>query len=782
MTLEILITLSILLVAIILLISEILRIDLIALLVLGSLALTGLVTPEEALSGFSNPAVITVWAVFILGGALSRTGVANVLGRQLLRISGPGEVRLTVVIMLTAGIMSAFMNNVGVVALLLPVVIHIARQINIPPSKLLMPLAFGALLGGMMTLIGTPPNILASDGLRDFGMQPFNFFDFAPVGVAILVMGIMFIILVGRHLLPSRDLRKELRDTGQVSLRKAFDLQERLLVVRVPKKSALAGKTLAESHIGSATGLNVIGIARNGQTRLSPTPETVLQGEDRLLVSGDIERLEDMRDRKIPFIIDEQVSVENLVSDEIGLVEIEITPNSSLLGKTIEQVDFRGSYGINVLSILRDDAPVQSNMPEVVLLKGDRLLCQASANQLDGLSGSSDVFVNKDISYSRYSLNELLFAISVPQGSNLVGKTLIDSRLGDAFGLTVLGIIRNDETNLNPEPDEKLIDGDVLLVEGEKEKIAMMSALQELKVDYDGLPDLKDLESENVGLVEAVLSPQTKMVGKTLKQTHFRDKYGLSILAIWRDGEAYRDNLRDMVLKFGDALLLHGRWEKLRVLASEPDFILLSERIQEAPRRNKALLATLIMAGVVLVVVLGWLPIAIAAVVGSALMVLSGSLTMEEAYRYIDWRAVFLIAGMLPLGIAMETSGAASYLAGGVVNFVGVYGPLAVVTGIFLLTILASQFMPNAVVTVLMVPIAINTSLNMDISPPAIVMAVAIAASAAFLSPVGHPANVLIMGPGGYRFKDYLKLGIPLSVVVLIVTLLVLPIFWPLTP
>lgn len=782
MNLDIVITLSILLVAIVLLITESLRVDLIALLVLGSLALTGLVTPEEALSGFSNSAVITVWAVFILGGALSRTGVANVMGRQLLRISGPGEVRLMIVIMLTAGVMSAFMNNVGVVALLLPVVIHIARQIRLPPSKLLMPLAFGALLGGMMTLIGTPPNILASDGLRDFGLQPYSFFDFAPVGVVILLMGIIFVVLVGRYLLPSRDVTKELRATGQASLRKAFDLQDRLLVVRLPKKSALAGISLAESHIGSATGLNVIGIARNGQTHLSPNSETILQGEDRLLVSGDIERLEDMRDQKIPFIIDERVSVESLVSDEIGIAEIEFTPNSSLIGKTIEQVDFRGSYGINVLSILRDDTPLRSNLPDVVLHKGDRLLCQASAKQLDGLSDSSDIYVNKEASYRRHALSELLFAISVPQGSNLVGKTLIDSRLGDAFGLTVLGIIRNDESFLNPEPDEKLLAGDVLLVEGKKDKIAMMSALQELEVEYDGLPDLTDLESENVGLVEAVLSPQTKMVGKNLKQTHFREKYGLSILAIWRDGEAYRDNLRDMVLRFGDALLLHGRWDKLRVLASEPDFILLSERIQEAPRKNKALIATLIMAGVVLVVVLGWLPIAIAAVVGSALMVLSGSLTMEEAYRYIDWRAVFLIAGMLPLGIAMETSGAASYLAGGVVNFVGVYGSLAVVTGIFLLTILASQFMPNAVVTVLMVPIAINTALNMNISPYAIVMAVAIAASAAFLSPVGHPANVLIMGPGGYRFKDYLKLGIPLTIVVLIVTLLVLPIVWPLTP
>jgi di/tricarboxylate transporter len=309
-----------------------------------------------------------------------------------------------------------------------------------------------------------------------------------------------------------------------------------------------------------------------------------------------------------------------------------------------------------------------------------------------------------------------------------------------------------------------------------------MRALQKVEVEYGDIPGMLDLESEQVGLVDAVLSPQTKLVGKTLREIHFREKFGLSVLAIWRDGQAYRSNLRDMAMKFGDAMLLHGRWEKLKVLAREPDFILFAEEIQEAPRRNKALLAALIMVGVVVVVILGWLPIAIAAVIGSTLMVLSGSLNMEEAYHYIDWRAVFLIAGMLPLGIAMEKSGAASFLAGSVANLVGEFGPLAVVAGIFLMTILASQVMPNAVVMVLMAPIALSIAVKMNISPPALIMAVAIAASAAFLSPVGHPANVLIMGPGGYRFKDYLRVGVPLTVVILLVTLVVLPIVWPIIP
>ena len=461
MTLEIVLTLTILSIAVILLVTERLRVDLIALLVMGGLVITNLVTPEEALSGFSNPAVITVWAVFILSGALSRTGIADVMGRQVLRLSGQGEVRLMVVIMLTAGVMSAFMNNVGVVALLLPVVVHIARQTRLPPSKLLMPLAFGALLGGMTTLIGTPPNILASDALRDFGMQPFSFFDFAPVGVIIMIVGIIFMVLVGRYLLPSRDVTKELRETGNMSLRRAFELQERLLVIRLPDDSALAGKTLVESRIGSAIGLNVIGISRNDQTHLSPDTETKLQGGDRLLVAGSIERLDELRQQQLSIIMDKSLSVESLVSEKIRIIEVELSPQSSLLGKTLQQVNFRSLFGVNVLSIRREGAPLRSNLQDIQLRMGDRLLIQASENQLDELGKSTDIVVSGDGSTGVYSLHEMLFAIKVPKESNLVGKTLIESRLGDAFDLMVLGILRNGETFLIPEPKERLLAGDI---------------------------------------------------------------------------------------------------------------------------------------------------------------------------------------------------------------------------------------------------------------------------------------------------------------------------------
>jgi di/tricarboxylate transporter len=234
-----------------------------------------------------------------------------------------------------------------------------------------------------------------------------------------------------------------------------------------------------------------------------------------------------------------------------------------------------------------------------------------------------------------------------------------------------------------------------------------------------------------------------------------------------------------MALQFGDALLLYGPREQVRVLGLEPDFLVLTEAAQEAPRLHKAPIAVLIMAAVLTPVIFDLVPIAIAAVAGVVLMILTSCLTMEEAYRSIEWKAVFLIAGMLPLGIAMEQTGAARFLAEGMVSLVGGLGPLAVTAGLFVLAALASQVMPNPAVAVLLAPVAISTAGDLGISAYPLMMAVAVSASAAFLSPVGHSANVLVMGPGGYRFADYTKVGIPLTMVVLVVVLLVLPIVWP---
>jgi di/tricarboxylate transporter len=779
MTLPIALVMGILVLAVALFVTERLRVDLVALLVLGSLALTELVTPAEAISGFSSPAVITVWAVFILSGGMARTGVAGLIGRQVLRLAGTGEVRLMAVIMLTAGVMSAFMNNVGVAALLLPVVMDIARRTDYLPSRLLMPLAYGSLLGGLMTLIGTPPNILVSDALGEYGLRPFQLFDYAPVGVVVMLGGVAFMALVGRHLLPARHIAKEFAGQGQTDLDQVYGLRERLVVLHLPADSALVGKTLGESRLGSALGINVIGIIRDGQTQLSPETGTVLDAGDRLLVAGRLDRLAELRGRPHLILEEDKMAVESLDSTQVEVAELSLTPRSPFLGQTLRQVDFRHRFGVNVLAIRRSGSVLRIDLQDIPLQLDDTLLIQGPPAQLDVLQDSPDMLVSAVEAADVYRLHERLLIVRVPPDSTLVGRTLAESRLGDAFGFTVLGIVREGTARLVPEATERLKADDTLLVEGKPEDLLTLTGLQDLEIDRQSPPDLGALESERVGLMEVVLSPKTTLAGQSLRRIHFREKYGLNVLAIWRQGRPYRTDLRDMAVRFGDALLLYGPRDKLRMLGHEPDFLVLTEEAQEPPRLRRAPVAALVMGAVLLPVILGWLPISISAVVGASLMVLTGCLTMDEAYRSIEWKAVFLIAGMLPLGIAMQQTGAARFLADGVVATVGGRGPRAVMAGLFVLTTLATQVMPNPAVAVLLAPIALSTANDLGLSPYALMMTIALAASASFLSPVSHPANVLIMGPGGYRFTDYIKVGLPLTLVVLVITLLVLPVFWP---
>jgi di/tricarboxylate transporter len=776
MTLEIAIVFAITAVAILLFITEWIRVDVVALLVLVSLALTGLVSPSEAISGFSNPAVVTVWAVLILSAALSRTGVAGLVGHRVLKLAGNSEVRLLAIIMLTVAILSGFMNDIGVATLFLPVAIETARRLKLPPSKLLIPLAFAALLGGLITLIGTPPNILISEALRQAGLTPFAMFDYAPVGIAVMLAGVVFMLLVGRHLLPNRDITKEFSAQDQKHL---FDIRDRLGTIQLPMNSPLAGKTLAQSRLGSALGLNVIAIINNGQTRLAPGPDVMLQTGDKLLVEGRFDQLSDLLGRHQLQLESGKLALEQLVSTEISLVEARLLPDSNLIGQTLAQADFRNRFGAIVLSIRRREMSLRTSLEAIPLQPEDILLVQGSLQQIETIGEELKLEISQPKSAEKYKLEERLMIVGLPEDSSLVGKSLIESRLGDAYGLGVMGIVREGETNLMPPPDEILRAGDTLLVKGKREELLTIEGLQELEIDPDAVPDLTDLESEEVGLIETMLSPYTSLAGKSLRELHFRAKYGLSVLAIWREGHAYRSNLRDMSLRFGDALLLYGPRQKFNLLGREPDFLVLSEEVQEPPRRNKTLISVLIMAAVLLPVILGWLEIYIAAVAGVVLMIVTGCLTIDEAHRSIQWKAIFLIAGMLPLGIAMQKTGAASYLAQEMVSLVGAWGSIAVMAGLFILAALASQVMPNPAVAVLLAPIALNTASDLGISPYPLLMAVAVSASAAFLSPVGHSVNIMVMGPGGYRFSDYLKVGLPLTLVVLVVVVLVMPIFWP---
>lgn len=594
MTPEIALTLSIIVVAIILFATEKLRVDVIALIVLLSVGLTGLVSPEEIFSGFANPAVITVWAVFMVSGGLFKTGVADILGRGILRLSGTSEVRLIAVIMLTCGIMSGFMNNVGATAVLLPVVVGISRRTKVPVSKLLIPLAFSSLLGGELTVIGTPANILGTGILAARGLPTFEFFDFLPIGALFLGTGVAYMLVIGRHLLPAR------------------------------------------------------------------------QGPDD--------------------------------------------------ARTITQL--RGYV--------------------------------------------SEVAVGPD--------------------SRLIGQTLIESRLGAEYELTVLAIERDGHLRTALHPDTTRIQsGDLLVVEGAAENLVRVRDALRLVIDVEKTAELEqELEADKVDLIEATLAPASRMVDQTLGEIGFRTRYGFSVLAVWRQGEAITQRLRDLQLKFGDALLLQGPRHRLQALQEGDDFLVLEPVAIELRRLSKAPIAVAIMALVLGLVLVGGFHIAMAMVIAAVLMVLTGCLTMDEAYQNVDWRTVFLVAGMLPLGIAMEQSGAAQFLADLILGAVGDLGPRAVLAGIYIMVALITQPMSNAAAVVLVAPIAIDTALGMGADPKPFVLATVLGAATSFLTPVGHKANVLVFGPGGYKFFDYTRVGVLLTLILLVVAVTFVPILYPL--
>ncbi len=783
MSLEIILVLAILLASLVLFITAWVRMDIVALLVVGTLAVTGLITPQEALSGFSNPAVVTVWAMFIISAALYQTGVAGLIGRQLVKMAGGGEARLIAMIILSTGIMSAFMNNIGVAALMLPVVMDISRSKGVSPSRLLMPLAFGSLLGGLTTLIGTPSNLLVSYALEDAGLEPFKLFSYTPVGFGVLLAGTIFFTFAGRHLLPKRDALAETGEQQSKILSASYALQERTFMIRVKPASNLAGKTLAESRLRAGLGINVVTVIKQYQKVLDPGPETVIEANDKLFVQGRVEVLKAMKNWKV--IVPEQSGIKNnqLLQHDLQIYESTIASKSPLIGKHLQDTEFRKRYGLNVLAVITQDGVLHYNLYDIVLDSAQKLLLQGPLERLELLEKDGQIEeiikVDSDKLIRHYKLDELLFIMEVSDNELLFQQAITESQIGSAFGLTVLGILDKDK-NLTPySPGTQIQAMDHLLVKGNIEDLPLLQGIAELEILDERAPGVQTLESEKILIAEAVLAPRSLLAGKTLREINFRKKYGLTVLAIWREGRAYRTNLHNMPLRFGEALLVYGERENLELLKEETDFILLTEMDQKPRRTGKALTSGLIMAGILLPVLFGFVPLAIAALIGIALMVLTGCLRMEEAYRAIEWRSVFLIAGMLPLGTALQQTGAATMMAQGVVELFGRFGPWGIIAGLYMLTSISTIAIHPAALVVIMSPIAIEAAASYDISPYTLMMAIAIAAAACFMSPVSHPANLLVMGPGGYKFSDYLKVGLPLTLVVMAVSMLLLPIFWP---
>jgi di/tricarboxylate transporter len=785
MTAEVWLVLVIVAVAVVLFVTEWVRYDMVALLVLVALALTGTIPASDAIKGFGDPAVVTIASVLVLSGGLYRTGVANLIGSQVLRLAGTSPWRVTLAMMLTAGILSGFMNNIAVGALLLPVVLDIARRIGQPPSRLLIPLAFSTLLGGMTTFIGTAPNILISGALAETGLEPFGMFSFTPLGITALLIGTLCMVLFGSRLLPRRWPEGE-SEAADVDLRGQYELEQMIFTLKLPEVTELEGRTLVECRLGLALGLSVLAVHRRGRIIHAPGPAFTLRGGDEVVAAGEPDALETLCGWG--HLVDpggEAPSTVQLVSESVGLAELEVGPESSLTGQTLGEIDFRNRFHAHVVAIRRDEAIRRARIHETRIWPGDVLVVLAGRENLAQLRYTSDFSAIEPLSAEdatqRYQLRRWLLRLEVPQGSLLEGRTLAETRMRRAFDLAVLEIQRGDETLRLPAPATALRGGDVLVVEGRRDDFLILDALVDLKLDRSA-PRIRDLESEDVGFAEVTLAPRSTLVGDSLKDIFFREKYGLSVLSIWRGGRSYHSSVevRSMALRFGDALLVYGKRARLRRLVHDPGFLVLTEALREVFRAPRAPLAMAIMGAVVISASTGLLPIYIAAPAGALLMVFTGCLTPDEVYEAIQWRVVLMVGGMLALGVAMQESGTAALIARSVLTRAAEIGPMALVASLFLVTALSAQFIPTAAVAVLMSPIALNTATQANMSPHAMLMVVALGASAAFLSPFGHPVNLLVMGVGGYKVTDYTKAGAPLVVVLLLIVLFVLPVVWPL--
>ena len=784
MTFEIALVLGILAISLVLFISEVIRMDVVALLVLGALAITGLVDSNQAFAGFSNSAVITVWAMFILSEGLTRTGIADIIGRQVMRLAGRREIAMITVIMITGAVLSAFMNNIGVAALMLPVVVEVARRTRIAPSRLLMPLAYSTLLGGLMTLIGTPPNLLISESMVLNGYEPFELFDFTPLGGAVMVIGVAFVALVGRFLLPKTRAARD-KHVSQRSLRSRYKLQERTFMLRVPTDSILVGKTLAESRIGASTGLIILSLLRNGRSETLPGRQIVLRAGDGLLVQGRVDQFRELR-RWSDLVIEREAPVlKSMVASKVMYASVTISDSSPVVSELVRHAAFRTRFDVAVVGILRRGSYRLTNLAYVPIKAGDQVLVQGEVDaiaQLEKFSDFSAVEIRTEEELAEYHPSERMFVVRLPKHSGLAEETLAKSRLADVFDFRVLAVFRDGELRVMPRGDEVLLGGDLLLIEGQHSDLDVLRGLQELEIDTKVPANITPFESERLTLMDATLDPRSSLAGRTVGELNFRERYGIELAGIWREGETVGTELADERLQIGDALLLLGPRDRLQLLSSDSDFLILTPLGQKPPDTRRAPLAAIIMLGVVLTVMAGYAPISVAAVIGGTIMVLTGCLNMEQAYRAIDWRAIFLIAGMLPLGTAMQETGAAEYLANQVMGLLGDAGPWPVIMGLYILTAMATMIIPTAALVVLMSPIVLSAMGDLNVAPETAMMAVAMAASASFTSPISHPANILVMGPGGYRFVDYLKVGVPLTIVVFITVMVLLPILWPLVP
>ncbi|AEC20810.1 sodium (Na+) symporter [Pusillimonas sp. T7-7] len=587
MTIDIVIVLVIALVAVILFATEKLRIDAVALLVLSSLALTGLVDTGEALSGFSNAATITVAAMFVLAAGLQNSGALSGIGNLLSSAKSPLQFLIILFAVLAA--IAPFVNNTAVVAVFLPIVMAATASIGMSASKALIPLSYVSQMAGVCTLVGTSTNLLVNAMARDLGHPGFSMFEFTPLGVICLVAGCLYLLTIGRWLLPE---------------------------------------------------------ARN--------PELVEHYE-------------------------------------LGkyITELRVMPESSLIGTSVGEAKLGEEFGVYVLELLRGNQKVWSPRSQT-LEEGDVLLARGDWSQLDELRKDAGLEMNAEFKLKQRSFEEV----------------------------------------------------------------------------------------EQV-LAEVMISPQSRLIGSTLGMLDPGWHHDTTSLGIHRRGQVLREELRHVRLQVGDILLMLLPESGMAALRKDTNVIVLSERQPEKPGSWRAPFALITMALVIGVSAIGWAPIAVTSLIGAVAMTLAGCLDAEDVYDAIDWRIIILMGGLLPLGIAMSQTGAAQFLVENTIGLVSSFGPGVVLAVLYLMALLLTEFMSNAAAAVLLTPIGMSTAKMLDVDATPFLIAVTFAASTSFTTPVGYQTNTMVYGAGGYRFSDFVKVGLPLNLIFWVLGVIFIPIFWP---
>ena len=583
------------------------RLDMTAALVIVALAASGVLTPAEAVSGFGNPLVLLIAGLFIVSEGLSRTGVASWVCQRIVALGGSDETRLLLLLMPVVAVLSAIMSSTGVVALFVPVVLTLAREAGLNPARLLMPLAIAALIGGMLTLIGTPPNLVVSRALVDAGLGGFDFFDFTMIGGVILVVAMVYMLSAGRRLLP-----------GQ----------------------------------GTAT-------PHSGRRRLHELAESF--------------------------------GIEN------GLHRLQVRKDSPLVGRTVGEEGLRRRHGLTVIALQRQGRLLGTLLP---VLKETRLQAHDIL-----IVAASDATV---------------------------------AERADALGLVNQGFPHGLQRRFR----------------------------------------------ESFGAGEALVVPGSWLIGRTLEEIGFRGRHNLNVLSIRRGNSPLALDFRETRIESGDVLLVAGSWPDIERLAGpRSDLVLLElpvEATEQTLHANQAPWAILITLAMLGLMITQLTPNLVAVMLAAFAMVATRCVGMDEAYRSMNWQSLVLIAGMLPLADALEKTGGATQIVGALTGLFQDMGPHAILAGLFLLTSLFSQFISNTATTVLVAPIALSLALDLGYAPEPFLMTVAIAASTAFATPVASPVNILVLAPGQYRFGDFVRVGVPMQLVALAVTVTLVPRWFPL--